>query len=133
MNTRKHTVVPMKGTERLVFGIKREDVKQDFSTSYRMSFMRDYNDVDDYGSFHAYFDNDRLCAVEFFEPSEVYFANNQLIGMEFEMCKNLFLQYDKDLRIEGEIGFTSAKLQIGVYSPCEVIETVLIAKEGYYQ
>lgn len=132
MNIMKHTIVPIKGTELLVFGINREDVKYHFSTSYRMTFKRDDNDVDDYGAFHAYFDNGKLCAVEFFEPSEVYFANQQLIGMEFETCKNLFSQYDKDLRVEGEVGFSSTKLQIGVYAPCEIVETVLIAKDGYY-
>lgn len=133
MFSNKHTVTPLKGTGQLVFGSKCEEVKNQFSTSYRMAFKRDDNDVDDYGTFHAYFENGKLCAVEFFEPSEVYFVNNQLIGMDFEECKNLILKYDKDLRVEDEVGFTSAKLQIGVYAPCEIIETVLVAKEGYYK
>ena len=133
MNLRKHTITPLKGTEQLTIGNKRENIKSLFSELYRMTFRRDDNEVDDYGSFHAYFENDKLCAVEFFEPSEIYFANKQLIGMDFDICRKLFLQYDKDLHIEGAVGFTSTKLQIGVYAPYGTIETVLIAKEGYYK
>ncbi len=132
MFSEKFNLDPLKGSEQLIFGSKREDIKKLFST-YRMTFKRDDYEVDDYGAFHAYFENGKLCAVEFFEPSEVYFADNQLIGMDFEMCKNLFMQYDEDLRVEYDVGFTSAKLQIGVYAPCEMIETVLIAREGYYK
>lgn len=134
MQARKHTILPLIGTDQLKLGSTRASVRQEYADLYCGSFQRDdHHNIDDYGWFHAYFVNEVLCAVEFFEPCEVYWGEVQLIGLEFAVCKELFLQSDDTLRLEGDVGFSSPKLQIGVYAPYGSIETVLIAKDGYYQ
>ncbi len=132
MKNKKHTIIPLVGTDQLKIGSTRDAVRNEYSELYGRSIKRGSNEIDDYGWFHAHFENDRLYAVEFFEPCEIYFEDVQLIGMEFEACKNLFLQKDNGLRLEDNVGFSSAKLQIGVYAPYGAIETVLVAKSGYY-
>lgn len=133
MKFRKYTIIPLKGTEELKFGSTRDFIKSEFSELYEGTFKREDNEVDDYGFFHAYFDNNKLCAVEFFEPCKIYFESFQLMGQNSEKCKSLFMQYDKDLSVEENVGFTSVKLQIGVYAPYGKTEAVLVAKDGYYQ
>ena len=132
MKPKKHTIIPLIGTEHLKIGSTQDSVKNDFSELYSRSVKRGNSEIDDYGWFHAHFENDILCAVEFFDPCEIYFENIQLIGLEYEVCKKLFLQNDENLRIEDNVGFSSAKLQIGVYAPYGTVESILIAKSGYY-
>ena len=132
MQAKKHTILPLVGTEQLKLGSTRDSVRQEYAELYGGSFQRDNHDIDDYGWFHAYFVNEVLCAVEFFEPCEVYWGEVQLIGLEFTVCKELFLQNDENLRLEGNVGFSSLKWQVGVYAPYGTIETVLIAKDDYY-
>lgn len=132
MKNKKHTIIPLVGTDQLKIGSTRETVRNEYSELYGRSVRRGSSEIDDYGWFHAYFENDKLCAVEFFEPCEIYFEDVQLIGTEFEVCKKLFLQKDNSLRIEDNVGFSSTKLQVGVYAPYGAIETVLVAKSGYY-
>lgn len=133
MKSKTHTIIPLAGTDQLKFGTPRENVKNEFVALFGRSFKRDNNDVDDYGDFHAYFENGTLCAIEFFEPCEVIFDGIQLLGQEFDMCKDFFSNSDENLRIEDSVGFSSVKYQIGVYAPYGTIESVLVAKDGYYQ
>lgn len=128
----KHNIIPLKGTDILQFGTSRKDIRNKFPELYNGSFKRGADELDDYGIFHAYFENDILFAVEFFEQCEIYFGEKQLMGMELDACTQLFLALDADLSIEADVGFSSAKLQIGVYAPCGTIESVMVAKKGYY-
>ena len=132
IQAKRHTIIPLVGTDQLKLGSTRESIRQDYAELYDGSIKRDGSDIDDYGWFHAYFENDVLCAVEFFEPCEIHWGEVQLIGLEFAVCKELFLQSDENLFLEGNVGFSSQKLQVGVYAPYGTIETVLIAKNGYY-
>ncbi len=133
MMTKKHVIIPLVGTDSIKIGMPREELRREYSDLYERTIKRG-EEFDYYTWFSAIVENDVICAVEFFEP-EVYFDGVQLIGLDFEACKRLFLRYDEDLRFEKHVtvaGFCSTKLKIGIYAPYGVVESVLVGKSGYY-
>jgi len=131
--SKEYVVRPLVGTEQIKIGDDRGDIKKLLSELYKGTFRREDFEVDDYRLFHIFFDNEKVCAIEFFEPSEVYYKGIQLIGMNQVKCKEILMEDDPELECEGEVAFYSKALQIGVYAPYGEVESVLVAKSGYYR
>ena len=136
MDPRIQTLIPLKGTDQLVFGTPRKEIREKFAEQFNGEFNRDDDQYDDYKLFHALFRDDKLYGVEFFYPTILQFENQQLVGMNYIECKKLFFSLDPEIVIEkyfGEVGFTSLKLQIGCYAPSGFVESIMVASEGYYK
>ncbi|MBS0412376.1 MAG: hypothetical protein JSR86_20830 [Proteobacteria bacterium] len=131
-------IFPVTGCRELPFGLARSQVRSvipgrvdsPFRTSEEDGFL-------DTGLFALFDKNERLNAVEFFEPAQVFLGDQQLLGMPFGEAKRLLAAVGGDVE-EEDAGASCANIGIGLYVPAardypdDPVETVIVFKEGYY-
>lgn len=122
-------VNPKKDVNGIEFGMDRESVRNQLGEPVKefkkSKFSR--NTTDDYGGFHVFYDaGNNFEAVEIFEGT-VMVEGTALFPGTFQNI----LDYDESFEKEDD-GCVSVKLGIGVYSPEQRIESILIGCEGYY-
>jgi len=126
-------IIPFEGTDKIKLNTKNDEIIQMFPQNHKRKFKRRKTEVDDFSFFHVHYDDAGLSkAIEFFEPSEVFFNDCQLINESYDKVENIFKELDSNLDFEEGVGFTSLKYQIGVYAPYGKVESILVGRDGYY-
>lgn len=133
MISKRHEIIPFEGTNQIKLGTDRTVARKMLSELYSRSFRRGQVEFDDFNWFHLSYDSDnKIDAIEFFDPSEVYFQGTNLINLDKNECRNILMEVDPDLELESDVGMTSKKFQLGVYAPYELVESVLVGVKNYY-
>ena len=125
------------GTENIKFGMTSEEIQSLVGikpTLFKKS-ASDLYDTEDYqGMFHVYYemkDNQLVCAgIEFFKPSKVFLDGVQLLGKTKVDIEGLFKEKFEDYSSDST---GSNEYCIGFYSPRPRVETIFIARKGYYK
>ena len=122
---------PLKSVGRIVFGMKRTDLRKLFEAKCKEFKKTKYskNTTDDYGRFHVFYTlDDKVEAVEFFEDIEI--SLNGLVI--FPIAKNKIEELLPDIVKEGN-SYTHIKMSIGIETDSSKAESILVATEGYYE
>lgn len=129
---RKYKLDPCKGFDNIKFSEKRDDVRM--KLGQHKEFKKNIfskNSSDDFGDFHAYYDeNNTLEAVEFFEGN-VYLAGDKLFPNSKSALFEILKKSDGNAALT-EDSISSSTLYISVYAPDEKAESLLIHREGYF-
>jgi len=128
--------IPLTGIGNVVFGENRENVRNKLGAFQEFRKSRiSKNTTDDFGFCHVYYDLENKCeAVEFTASESAITWNGHNIS-SFNYCtlEKLAAEYDDEIVID-DSGFTSKKIQMGVYSPDKkVVESILLSRDGYYE
>ena len=76
----------------------------------------------------VFYDENNECeAIEIFDEAEVYVNGLLIFPTDFETAKKAIGDFEED--DEGLISFSKS---IGIYAPDGDMESILFAKEGYY-
>lgn len=127
---RNWDIDPLIGAGEIKFDLDRSELRSILGGNYSEYKKNKYSDntTDDYGDFHVYYDKDNKCeAVEFFGNCRVSYLGQNL----FDLNKKDFSQLFDDCTEEYG-SYVSEKMSIGAYIPEDSVETVLVARKGYY-
>ena len=111
--------VPTTGVNEVKFGMNREEVRRLLgSATESYKFDDDVNTTDDFGFCHVFYDDNNECeAIEIFDEAEVYVNELLIFPTDFE---------------QDDEGLISISKSIGIYAPDGDMESILFAKEDYY-
>ncbi|MGO4888003.1 hypothetical protein ACJ2A9_09615 [Anaerobacillus sp. MEB173] len=131
----KFEIKPYVGVGMIKFGMtdnKIQEILQIEPEKFKKSPLSDVL-TDAYPFCHVYYKENGNCeAIEFFEPADVTFQGNTLIGIPYEKVNRLFKELDSLLE-EDETGIISFKYGVSIYSSdLQSVEGVLVFEEGYY-
>lgn len=128
------TIIPLKGTDKIKLNLTSQEIKELFPKQYIRTFKKARKTTTDKFSFGNVFydENGKSEAIEFYEPTQVVFENNQLMNQDYSEVEQLLKKLDSNLIYEEGVGFISIKYQIGIYAPFRKVEAVLVGREGYY-
>ena len=91
-------------------------------------FDDDANTTDDFGFCHVFYDESNECeAIEIFDEAEVYVNGLLIFPTDFEAAKKAIGDFEQE-----DDGLISISKAIGIYAPDGHMESILFAKEGYY-
>lgn len=91
-------------------------------------FDDDVNTTDDFGFCHVFYDDNNECeAIEIFDEAEVYVNELLIFPTDFETAKKAIGDFEQD-----DEGLISISKSIGIYAPDGDMESILFAKEDYY-
>lgn len=130
-----YTIIPMQGTEKIKLGMTSKEIQDLLLTTPKRLKKTKWrkNNIDDFGFLQVEYDDKEISkAIQFFEPSTVYFDNKLLLNKSYNEVKQYFEKIDDQLIFEDGIGFTSLKYQLSIYAPHGQVEAVVVASEGYY-
>ena len=121
--------VPTVGVNEVKFGMNREKVRSLLGAATEFyKFDDDINTTDDFGFCHVFYDENNECeAIEIFDEAEVYVNGLLIFPTDFETAKKAIGDFEQD--DEGLISFSKS---IGIYGPDGHMESILFAKEDYY-
>lgn len=125
----KINVIPNKQVGNIKFGMNRETVNS--LLGIPKEFFKNNSTIatDDFGVCHIFYDNNNKCeAVEIFDDAEVY-INEILV---FPIDKNKFVNKFTGFICDDE-ELINYDLSIGIYAPYESMESIVVAKKGYYK
>ncbi len=123
-------VQPKKSVNGILFGTERKRVRELIGGKYTEFKKTDSssNTTDAYEDFHIYYDEDDLLeAVEIFGNISVTINGNVVFPGEIQNAKTVI----QDLEFDNEC-YISKTESIGIYAPDDSMESILVAKEGYY-
>ena len=121
---------PCEDINGLLFGAKREEVRDKLGAKYTEFKKNEFSDntTDDYGSFHVFYDGkNQMEAIEFFEDVEIFVGDNKIFPAKAKDLKAIF----EDAAIDGE-DFTSEKYSIGATIERGKIVSILVGCKDYY-
>jgi hypothetical protein len=131
----KFEIKPYVGAGMIKFGMKDNKVQEILQIKPQKFKKSPLSDVltDAYPFCHVYYKENGDCeAIEFFEPADVSFQGNTLIGVPCEKVSSLFKELDSSLE-EDETGIISFKYGVSIFSSdLQGVEGVLVFEEGYY-
>ena len=91
-------------------------------------FDHDVTTTDDFGFWHVFYDDNNECeAIEIFDEAEVYVNGLLIFPTDFETAKKAIGDFEQD-----DEGLISISKSIGIYAPDGDMESILFAKEDYY-
>jgi len=126
--------IPLVSIGNVFFGEDRGKVRSNLGSysEFRKAWFSE-NTTDDFGFCHVYYDMDNKCeAVEFFDSgTPIFFNGEDLFSLDYDSLKARVKEADCSVEID-ESGLTSRKIQLGIYAPSNSVESILVAKEGYY-
>ncbi len=114
------------------FGASREDVRKNngpYKEFKKSRFSK--NTTDDFLGFHVFYNEDnKVCAVEVFRETELYFRGVSLFSKTYPELKALL----KDSNVvEDSSGITYKTFGFSVYAPGhEEVESILVFSKGYF-
>lgn len=122
--------VPNEGTEKIKFGTKRADVRKmldGFVGEFKKNKFSK-NSTDDFGYCHIYYNvDDEVEAIEFFDDVELMYDEVNLFSLKAEDIESIFKNAEEDYG-----SYTIKDKSIGIYTPGNVVESILIGCKGYY-
>jgi len=129
---RTYVIEPFRGFNEIRFDDPREDVRKKFGAFKEFKKNRfSKNITDDFGDFHAFYDeSNTLQAVEFFE-GEVCLNGDRLFPNTKEGLIAILSCLDNEAVSTAE-SVESKMLGINAYAPGDTVETLLIYRQGYY-
>lgn len=108
----------------------REQINRQYKVFKKSRFSK--NTTDDYGFLHVFYDENDICiAIEFFNECEIALNCTKIMNIKREAAKKLLLKADAELK-EDEYGFVSQTFSLGISCPEDVVETIVVGKNGYY-
>ena len=121
--------VPTVGVNEVKFGMNREKIRSLLGASEEFyKSADDANPTDDFGFCHVFYDeNDECEAIEIFDEAEVYVNGVLIFPTDLETAKNVIRDFEQD-----DDGLISISKATGIYAPDGYMESILFAKEGYY-
>lgn len=121
--------VPTTGVNEVKFGMNREEVRRLLGSATEFyKFDDDVNTTDDFGFCHVFYDDNNECeAIEIFDEAEVYVNGLLIFPTDFETAKKAIGGFEQD-----DEGLISISKSIGIYAPDGDMESILFAKEDYY-
>ena len=123
-----------KSVGKIEFGASRGRVRDIMGLPFAEFRKNEFsvNTTDDYGFCHVYYDKDNACAaVEFFKKTVLELNGTDLYSMNYGDLSKYILSLD-DKSVPDDDGITSAKLSISIYAPNEKTESILVARNGYF-
>ncbi|AQZ83736.1 hypothetical protein BUM88_05310 [Acinetobacter calcoaceticus] len=106
--------------------------------SWETSYSEPTIDRYDKAGVNVHYDStDKVIALEFYEPAQIFFKGLELFNLTASEAYRLIAALDKDIAIDGD-GLTSFKFGMGFYEPNYEeepflpVEAVIIFIEGYY-
>lgn len=129
-----HDVSVLRGFDGIPFGTKRKEARNALlkATGLHPAVFKkglSKNTADEYDGFHVYYDShDCLEAVEFFGESNVKCDGHIVFPADVKIIMD-----QADDWIQDDTGWVSVSKSIGIYAPENDMESLLFAKEDYYE
>ena len=125
----KLNAIPLEGVENVRFGMSREEVRNIWGEA-REFFKTSDSEVptDDFGFCHVYYDeSDRCEGIEIFDDAQVYVQGQLIFPIDLNDFMEIFPGFSED-----DDGPYSTERSIGIYAPDGTMESIMFAKEGYF-
>ena len=121
--------VPTVSVNGVTFGMSREKVRSLLGTAAEFYKGKDaVNTTDNFKFCHVAYDENNKCeAIKIFDESEVYVNGSLIFPTDFETAKKVIEDLEED-----DDGLISISKSIGIYAPCDDMESIVFGKEGYY-
>lgn len=132
-------VIPFEGTDKIKIGMTSNEIQSILLKQPRKFKKTIYDkfESDDFGFCQVFYEESgKSEAFEFSKPAQVFLNSVPLINQNYINIEKYFKSIDNSLNFDGGAGFVSLENDIGIYAPDApdgVVETVLIAKKGYYK
>lgn len=112
----KFKVSPYIGAEPILIGMISEEIENVMGikpTKFKKSPFSEML-TDDFECFYVYYKANGECeAIEFFQPADLVFNENYLIGEPYQEVENLFKSIDNTIEIN-DCGFISYKFGLSI-------------------
>lgn len=129
----QHLII-YKGTESLKLNIDRKKFRESIDKKpieFKKTVWSKISS-EDYGLFHVFYDdNDLVDAIEFFNEIEVFLNENNLMKISRIEAREIIKSNDINF-IEDDFGIISKKLSIAICCPTDIVESVLVGRENYF-
>ena len=136
-------ISPLKGVEKIEFGMLLDDIRRHFSSEPRTfkrtpqdSFPCDYFESE--GVFFYYDSEGHLEAVEFSSPARPSIADLNLLGLGLDKATAALARLDSEVEREVD-GAIAYQLGVSVYAPLakedatSPVESLMAFRPGYYK
>lgn len=123
-----------KSVGKIEFGASRGRVRDIMGLPFAEFRKNEFsvNTTDDYGFCHVYYDADNACAaVEFIEKTVLKLNGEDIFSMDYDDLSKYIMSLDNEAVRDAD-GITSEKLSLSAYAPDKKTESILVAKNGYY-